>query len=127
LPHEAVGVSVVDDKRHRAGPAAACEPLGQRAHVRHVIAGLFGALDGERQRVIRPAALDRGQALNGSRVHGASGESIDSFRGKSDDFTFYQGLHRLMYYVAQIVGMTEIDHNGWHGIIRSAARNTGKT
>ena len=44
---------VVDDQRHRPGPAAAREPAGERRHIGHEVRRFLGTLDRQRERLTR--------------------------------------------------------------------------
>ena len=63
----------------------------------------------------RLASFDRGQALDRLLVQGARRQAIDGLRGKGHDLAFHQGLDRLVNHVAQVIGVPEINHDGWHG------------
>ena len=69
---------VAADERHRAGPAAAGQPLGQPVHLRHVVERIVGAFDGQRQRsnARRPPLGDQ-QPSDRGFIERTGGQRID--------------------------------------------------
>ena len=114
--HETVGMVVVHDDGHRAGPAPPRQPLSQRTQAGRPIERFVGAFERQRQPWLpRPFSRQAAEPLRCRLVAGAGGDHIVGFRREGDRPAFSQCLHRAMHDIAGVVGAAQINDHGRHG------------